>query len=404
MGTQRSKFDHAPSPDQEFTPPNPYIKGFGSWLRMPDEALITPADPIRLFEEPEVALVYVNDDGGVPHYARYAFGDDLNDIGPHLRNPWAWTPYAKLCETSLTPGCSSASRPGPRPDGSPSNGTAPRPGRATSRAPDDGVPAPRRCRRGSGLGRTRRLRTASGAPHLQGRAIALTMAGVPLALSLGIPLGTFLGGLFGWRLTFDLVTLISVALLGWITMSVPDAPGRRPEAREPALKALSLPGVVAALFVVAAYVLAHNILCTCVATFLDAYDMGGSRDVVLLVLGIASVVSIWIKGAPVDRTSQPWCCGASAGEVSPRSSRPPSPTQEATEDRPCWSPRGTRSWPAVGRSAASSWTVSAPSPSRGASSRSWPRCSSWRSSPASTPSPPPAPGPSAAAGVRPSNY
>ncbi|WP_133915070.1 MFS transporter [Streptomyces sp. NBC_00582] len=138
-------------------------------------------------------------------------------------------------------------------------------------------------------------------PQLQGRAIAITMAGVPLALSLGIPLGTFLGGLFGWRLTFGIVTLISVALLGWIMVSVPDAPGQRPGAREPILKALSLPGVVAVLFVVAAYVLAHNILYTYIATFLDAYDMGGSRDVVLLVFGIASVVSIWITGALVDR-------------------------------------------------------------------------------------------------------
>ncbi|MEE1763526.1 MFS transporter [Streptomyces sp. SP18BB07] len=138
-------------------------------------------------------------------------------------------------------------------------------------------------------------------PPLQGRAIAITMAGVPLALSLGIPLGTFLGELFGWRLTFGLVTVVSVALLGWITVSVPDAPGRRPEAREPVLKALSLPGVAAVLFVVAAYVLAHNILYTYIATFLDAYDMADSRDSVLLVLGIASVASIWITGVLVDR-------------------------------------------------------------------------------------------------------
>ncbi|WP_323180360.1 MFS transporter [Streptomyces sp. NBC_00102] len=138
-------------------------------------------------------------------------------------------------------------------------------------------------------------------PHLQGRAIAITMAGVPLALSLGIPLGTFLGGLFGWRMTFGLVTLISVALLGWILASVPDAPGKRPEAREPILKALALPGVPAVLFVVAAYVLAHNILYTYIATFLDENGMGDSRDVVLLVFGIASVVSILITGALVDR-------------------------------------------------------------------------------------------------------
>ncbi|MEV7419425.1 MFS transporter [Streptomyces sp. NPDC089919] len=149
-------------------------------------------------------------------------------------------------------------------------------------------------------------------PHLQGRAIAITMAGIPLALSLGIPVGTFLGGLFGWRLTFGLVTVVSVLLVVWILASVPDAPGQRPESREPILKALKLPGVVAVLFVVAAYVLAHNILYTYIATFLDEIDMGGQRDVILLVFGIASMVSIFITGAMVDRRLRALTVGSTA--------------------------------------------------------------------------------------------
>ncbi|MFI0418881.1 FAH family protein [Spongiactinospora sp. 9N601] len=103
MGTHRSKFDRAPDPAEEFRAPNWVIKGFGSWLRMPGEPLTVPAAPIALLEEPEVALVYVNDADGTPHYAGYTFGNDLNDIGLHLQNPWGWTPYAKLCDTSLTP-------------------------------------------------------------------------------------------------------------------------------------------------------------------------------------------------------------------------------------------------------------------------------------------------------------
>ncbi|MEU5086988.1 MFS transporter [Streptomyces sp. NPDC021356] len=138
-------------------------------------------------------------------------------------------------------------------------------------------------------------------PHLVGRAIAITMAGVPLALSLGIPLGTLLGGLVGWRATFALVSVVSLGLAVWIAVSVPDHPGRRPGAREPVLGALRLPGVVPVLFVVAAYVLAHNILYTYVAAFLDARGMGGARDTVLLVLGVASVVGIAVTGALVDR-------------------------------------------------------------------------------------------------------
>ncbi|MEW9530318.1 MFS transporter [Microbispora sp. NPDC049125] len=137
--------------------------------------------------------------------------------------------------------------------------------------------------------------------RLRGRAIAITMAGIPLALSLGIPLGTFLGEMVGWRLTFGLVTLVSALLVLWILASVPDHPGRRREHREPILAALRLPGVVAVLFVVAAYVLAHNILYTYIATFLDEYDLGGERDTVLLVFGVASMVSIFVTGALVDR-------------------------------------------------------------------------------------------------------
>jgi predicted MFS family arabinose efflux permease len=138
-------------------------------------------------------------------------------------------------------------------------------------------------------------------PQLQGRAIAITMAGLPVALSLGIPIATFVGKMVGWRLTFGLVALASAVLLAWIAASVPDFPGQKAGTRAPILGGLRLPGVVAVLFVVAAYVLAHNVLYTYIAAFLDTHKMGGQRDIVLLVFGIASMVSIWITGALVDR-------------------------------------------------------------------------------------------------------
>ncbi|MBM9507281.1 fumarylacetoacetate (FAA) hydrolase [Actinacidiphila acididurans] len=103
MGTHRSKFDRAPAPDEPFRAPNWLIKGFGSWTRMPGETLTVPASSVALLEEPEVALVFANDAEGLPHYAGYTFANDLNDIGLHQQNPWGWTPYAKLCDTSMTP-------------------------------------------------------------------------------------------------------------------------------------------------------------------------------------------------------------------------------------------------------------------------------------------------------------
>ncbi|MGA4846484.1 fumarylacetoacetate (FAA) hydrolase [Streptomyces sp. G5(2025)] len=102
MRTHKSKFDTEPGEDEEFVAPNWFFKGFGSWLKMPEETLVVPENPVALIEEPEMALVYVNDDEGNPHYVGYTFGNDLCDIGLHRQNP-GWNPYCKLCDTSMAP-------------------------------------------------------------------------------------------------------------------------------------------------------------------------------------------------------------------------------------------------------------------------------------------------------------
>jgi len=55
------------------------------------------------------------------------------------------------------------------------------------------------------------------------------------------------------------------------------------------------------LFVVLAFVLAHNILYTYVAPFLAEAGMADRTDAVLLVFGVASLVSIWVVGVLIDR-------------------------------------------------------------------------------------------------------
>ncbi|MFI9772357.1 MFS transporter [Streptomyces sp. NPDC052415] len=138
-------------------------------------------------------------------------------------------------------------------------------------------------------------------PAVQGRAVAVVMAGVPLALSAGVPAGTYLGNAFDWRTAFALMTAVTVALLGWIALLVPDRPGQERGARVPVRTALALPGVVPVLFVTSVFVLAHTVLYAYIATFLDRYGMGGSTDLVLLVFGGTSLLGIWIVGARIDR-------------------------------------------------------------------------------------------------------
>lgn len=137
--------------------------------------------------------------------------------------------------------------------------------------------------------------------HLQGRAIAVAMAGIPIALSLGVPAGTFLGKELGWRVAFWIMTGIAVVLIGWILAFVPDFPGQGRAARAGFARTLRTPGVGAVLFVTLTFVLAHTIFYAFIAPFLDSVGAGGQVDVALLVFGVACLISIWVTGATIDR-------------------------------------------------------------------------------------------------------
>ncbi|SBW12953.1 Major facilitator family transporter [uncultured Alphaproteobacteria bacterium] len=137
--------------------------------------------------------------------------------------------------------------------------------------------------------------------HLKGRAIAVAMAGTPLALSLGVPAGTFLGTVIGWRACFGLMSGLTVILVVWVRAGVPDFAGEPAGTRRSLVSVVTQPGIRPVLFVVLAYVLAHNILYTYIAPFLDAAGMVERTDAVLLVFGIASLASIWIVGVLIDR-------------------------------------------------------------------------------------------------------
>lgn len=139
------------------------------------------------------------------------------------------------------------------------------------------------------------------APRLQGRAITIAMLGAPVALSIGIPAGTLLGAMAGWRLTFGLLSLVAILLVGWVLWALPDFPGQRSERRLPLSSVFRLPGIRPVLFVMFAVVLAHNILYTYIVPFLQPSGLSGEADRVLLVFGIASLVVIPLIGVLVDR-------------------------------------------------------------------------------------------------------
>lgn len=139
------------------------------------------------------------------------------------------------------------------------------------------------------------------AAHQQGKAMAIAMVGTPIALALGVPLGTWLGNALGWRSAFGIMSALTVLLIGWVLVKVPDYPGQQASERVPMRSVLTTPGVRPVLLTVIAWMLAHNILYTYIAPFVARAGLLERVDLILLVFGLAALVGIWIAGRTVDR-------------------------------------------------------------------------------------------------------
>lgn len=136
---------------------------------------------------------------------------------------------------------------------------------------------------------------------LQGRAMALAMLGIPLALALGVPLSAWFGVLLGWRGVFGLLSGLSLVLMVWVLCKVPDYPGQASTRRLPMRKVLGTPGVRPVLMVVMFWIMAHYTLYTYIAPFLASIGLADRLDGALLTFGIAALGGIWMTGLWVDR-------------------------------------------------------------------------------------------------------
>ncbi|MEU7755006.1 MFS transporter [Micromonospora sp. NPDC049171] len=138
-------------------------------------------------------------------------------------------------------------------------------------------------------------------PPLKGRAMAFAFAGTPVALSLGVPVGAYLGKAVGWQLTFGLASALTALLIIWTAWKLPNFAGQKAEDRIPLRTILKLQGIRTVLVVTGAFVLAHTILYTYIAPILADAGLQDHVQWILLDFGIASIVSIWLTGLFIDR-------------------------------------------------------------------------------------------------------
>jgi predicted MFS family arabinose efflux permease len=141
--------------------------------------------------------------------------------------------------------------------------------------------------------------------NLRGRAIAIAMVGVSVAMSIGVPTGTFLSKTIGWRGAFGILSAIAIALIVWIASGAPDFPGLPVGKRTSVRQVFANPGVRTVLMITFTFVLAHNILYTYIAPFVVPAGFGDRVDLVLLIFGLAALAGIWVTGLLVDRWLRP---------------------------------------------------------------------------------------------------
>jgi predicted MFS family arabinose efflux permease len=143
----------------------------------------------------------------------------------------------------------------------------------------------------------------------RGRAIAIVLAGITLALCVGVPAGTALAGAVGWRASFAVLAALALLLVRWVRWKVPAFPGEGAAEHAPLRLVARLPGIRTVLLVTALLLTAHQAVYTYIAP-VTARAGFGRTSLVLLVFGAATVAGIWITGILADRHLRSTLCAA----------------------------------------------------------------------------------------------
>nr|WP_307792896.1 MFS transporter [Glycomyces sp. NEAU-S30] len=140
-------------------------------------------------------------------------------------------------------------------------------------------------------------------PVTVGRATAVVFAAVPLGSVLGVPAGTLIGDLAGWRSAFVVLAALSAVVLAALVFTLPRLPAGAPTRPAVLLGLLRGGGTRVALAATFLIVLAHFGAYTYVTPFLEQVTGVGPTavTVMLLVYGAAGIGGNLVLGAMVAR-------------------------------------------------------------------------------------------------------
>ncbi|MEV4673321.1 MULTISPECIES: MFS transporter [Actinomadura] len=135
------------------------------------------------------------------------------------------------------------------------------------------------------------------------RATAVIFSAVPLGSVLGVPLGTLIGDLAGWRASFAVMGVLSTAVLIALAVLVPPLPAERATRLDVLRGMIRNGGTRFALLATFLVVLAHFAAYTYVTPTLERVTHVPSEllTVFLLIYGLAGILGNFLGGAAVAR-------------------------------------------------------------------------------------------------------
>ncbi|WP_242440937.1 MFS transporter [Streptomyces sp. CB02923] len=136
-----------------------------------------------------------------------------------------------------------------------------------------------------------------------GRAVSVIFSAVPLGSVLGVPVGTFIGDVAGWRTAFVVMGVLTVGVLIMLLLVMPPLPPSRTTRLSVLRGMLRSVNTRFALLLTFLIVLAHFGTYTYVTPFLEQVTHAGSGLVTtfLLIYGVAGIAGNFLGGAVVTR-------------------------------------------------------------------------------------------------------
>ena len=144
---------------------------------------------------------------------------------------------------------------------------------------------------------------ATADPAQRGRALATVTGGLSVAIVVGVPAGTWIGSMFGWRMTFVFVAAVAAVAVTGIAITLPATPTPAFVPLRDRVGLLARGRVLAALALTVAWMTGIYVLYTYIAPVLRITAGVTERELsgLLLVFGVFSVAGTLLGGLGADR-------------------------------------------------------------------------------------------------------